>query len=113
MAKGKVTNGKRQATRNFLYFLFASLIIFLSITNLALWAKSEIAQESREPIKKEILYWESIVAQTPTYRDGYLKLATLHWQLRDDEGARVYLEKAEQVDPNSEKVKEVKAELEL
>lgn len=113
MAKRIVQNSKLkiQDKKKIFLFLFGALIIFLSLTNLALWAKSEIAEEGRAPIKNEIIYWEEIVRETPTYRDGYLKLATLYWQLREDEKAKENLDKAIAIDPNSEKARELKNQL--
>lgn len=118
MAKGKkvekvvkvvqVKNAKR-----FLLFICGGIIILLSITNLALWAKNEIAKEKRAPIENEIIYWENTVDKTPTYRDGYLKLATLYWQLGNNEKAKDNFIKAQQIDPNYEKTKELKKSLGL
>ena len=93
-------------------FIFAGTVIFFSVINLTLWTLNELAEEKRKPIEREIAGWESLLSKTPTYRDGYLKLATLYWRLKDDQRAIKNLEKAEEIDPNHEETKKLKEKLE-
>lgn len=50
-------------------------------------------------IKKEIEKWEQFLAETPTYRDGWLYLALYHFKLGNQEEAEAALEKAKELDP--------------
>lgn len=97
--------------RKSLIFLGSGIIIFLSLANIILWTKNEIAKQKRMPIKNEIAYWENLIQETPTYRDGYLKLATLYWQLEDKEKVKENLDKAIEVDPNYEETKRLRKQL--
>lgn len=113
-ARNKVTKlFKIEDGKKLLLFLGGGIIIFLSITNLIFWFANKTAEAKIQPIKNEILYWEGVVEKTPTYRDGYLKLATLYWQLHDDKKAKENLDKASEVDPNSEKIKDLRKQLSL
>lgn len=47
-------------------------------------------------------HWEKIVSDSPTYRDGYLQLAAIEYQLQNYIATQKYLEKAMEVDPNFE-----------
>lgn len=54
-----------------------------------------------EEIRKKIFNLQKIVDQLPNYRDAYIELAILHWQLYRPFDARKYLEKALEIDPNN------------
>lgn len=59
-------------------------------------------------LQKEITDWEKIKNDLPGYRDAYLQLAKLHWQLYQNDLAKEYLNKALELDPNFEPAKEFK-----
>lgn len=86
-------------------------VIFVLIINLSLWVRNELIFQERKQVEDEIVRWELIVQQIPTYRDGYIKLATLYWKVRDDEKAKIALTKAYQIDPNYEEIKALKTQL--
>ena len=94
-------------------FLWAGAIIIVlaALSNLGLFARNEYAKWQRAPIEAEIKQWEEVVEKTPTYRDGYLKLATLYWKLRQDDKARVAIQKAKEIDPNYEATYELEEKL--
>lgn len=94
-----------------LLFLCTGIIIFLSFANFALWVKNEIVKTKIAPIKNEISFWKSLVEKTPTYRDGYLKLATLYWQLNEDEKVKENLKAAKTIDPNYQETYELEKRL--
>lgn len=58
-------------------------------------------------IKSQIGQLETILRDKPHYRDVYLQLSILNYQLWQDEKAREYWNKAFYLDPNNEKVQEV------
>lgn len=97
--------------RNWFLWLLGALILLLAISNLALYARNEHAKWQRSPIEAEIKQWEEVVAKTPTYRDGYLKLATLYWKLRQDDKAKEALENAKEIDPNYDATYELEQKL--
>lgn len=88
-----------------LFFVLLSLLV-LSV----LWPKRNIVWEWQEAkrIKQEIKSWEESLKSYPDYRDVYLRLAILNWQIKQPEKAREYLEKAESLDPNYEVTKKLK-----
>lgn len=51
-------------------------------------------------IKYQILYWQKLVDEVPTYRDGYLKLFILNNKVYRDFIANKFLEKVKELDPN-------------
>ena len=51
--------------------------------------------------------WEEIVRQYPDFRDAYLKLSQLYFQLYQNEKVKENLEKALEIDPNFEPAKEM------
>ena len=64
----------------------------------------EIKAEPQK-IKNEISFWEKVVASKPDYRDAYLQLSILHYQIYETQKAKAYLEKAREIDPNFESTK--------
>ena len=60
-----------------------------------------------QKIKNEISFWEKVVFDKPNYRDGYLQLTLLHYQIYEIDQAKEYLQKAKEIDPNFETVKKL------
>lgn len=60
-----------------------------------------------QAIREEISYWENVVSQKPDYRDAYLQLAILNYQIYENEKAREYLKKVQELDPNFQPAKEL------
>lgn len=55
-------------------------------------------------LREEIRQWEDVLEKQPGYRDGYLRLALLYYQLSEDSEALNNWQKAWQLDPNNEQV---------
>jgi len=51
-------------------------------------------------LEKETTRWEKILNEKPNYRDAYLELAMLHFQLKRPLTAKEYLKTAIELDPN-------------
>lgn len=115
--KKKVTPPKvrkvEQTKRSWLLWVCAALILLFAISNLGLFVRNEYAKWQKAPIEAEIKQWEEVVAKTPTYRDGYLKLATLYWKLRQDDKAKAAIEKSIEIDPNYDATYELEQKLGL
>lgn len=107
----KVTSNMQQVTRKLLISFGGGIIVLISLSIFSLWAKNEVATFLRTPVEREIKEWEEIVNKTPTYRDGYLKLATLYWRLHEDEKVKENLDIARHLDPNYEGTQTLKKEL--
>lgn len=67
--------------------------------------ESLLAQPDK--VWEEIKKWEKITQDFPGYRDAYLKLASLYYQLYQNEKAEENLKKALDLDPNFEPAKEM------
>lgn len=65
----------------------------LDILNLWESQPAKLAQEKE--------YWLGVIAQKPDYRDGFIQLAAIHYQLNNLEKATQYLDSARVLDPNS------------
>ncbi len=57
-------------------------------------------QHERSNLEGQLNYWQNIVAQKPDYRDAYLELASLSYQLSRFSEAKNYLNQAVALDPN-------------
>lgn len=55
-------------------------------------------------LEKSYAYWQSVIAAKPDYRDAYLALASLAYQLGHRIRAQTYLQKAVVLDPFSQTV---------
>lgn len=122
MAKIKTQNSKvpglakrsgagKSQNWNLLLLVGATFIVIVSLINLGLWVRNEIAKSQRASIEQEIAKWKEVVTQTPTYRDGYLKLAALYWKLNEDEKAKEALDRAKDIDPNYEETENLRRTL--
>lgn len=63
-----------------------------------LWQKKYFSNLS--DIQRLAGVFEKIIAEKPQYRDGYLQLAFLYYQLYQKDLAEEYLQKALEIDPN-------------
>ncbi|HEX6976894.1 MAG TPA: hypothetical protein VF185_00855 [Patescibacteria group bacterium] len=64
-------------------------------------------------IESEKVFWEKVVKENPTYRDGYLELAIIQSTLGNKVESLKNFEKAKTIDPNSSKITEVQKLLNL
>src|SRR4030042_4540168 len=71
-----------------------------------LWQKKFYSDPN--DIEKFIMAWEKIIEEKPGYRDGYLQLAYLYYQLYENEKAEEYLKKAIELDPNYQPARALK-----
>lgn len=86
---------------------FFSLVLFVGIvqqTHLLLENKNvlTIQSQERQRVANEISWWEGVAMQYQGYRDVYLQIATLQYQLGDRRGADESLGKVLELDPNSQ-----------
>ncbi len=57
-------------------------------------------EQKQELLRRELKYWENIVVESPTYRDGYVQLAIGYMQLGAIPAAKENLQRALELDPN-------------
>lgn len=50
-------------------------------------------------LEKDYRYWQSIIKEKPDYRDAYVSLATIAYQLGYKTDAKQYVEKIREIDP--------------
>jgi len=65
-------------------------------------------ESQRNQIISKINTWRSITDKYQGYKDGYLQLAVLEYQLQDFGNAKLYLNKALELDPNYKEAIEMK-----
>ena len=53
-------------------------------------------------LEREKIYWEQIIAQSPSYRDAYLQLSVISYQLGNSEEVKQWMNKMYEIDPNFE-----------
>jgi hypothetical protein len=61
----------------------------------------------QETIRERITYWQQIVDSQPTYRDAYVQLAGLYYQLGDQSQVQALLDQVKSLDPNWEHLDQV------
>lgn len=74
-----------------------SSVLGSSLSPLKIWQK---IQNEPQRIKEEIVFWEKMVKERPNYRDAYLQLVILNYQIYENQKAKEYLNKALEIDPN-------------
>lgn len=65
-------------------------------------AEDKVTQPGK--VRQEIASWEKILETRPNYRDVYLRLAILNYQVGEIKQAQSDWEKANYLDPNNEEV---------
>lgn len=79
-------------------------VLGASLSPAKIWEK---INNEPQRINNEITHWENIIKDKPDYRDAYLQLAILNYQIYQTDKAKVYLQKAANLDPNFEATKEL------
>ncbi len=107
---------KQPFKANLLYFtLSICLIILLALAgfNLNFYLTNDRVSKESAPFDKEKAFWEKIVKENPTYRDGWIQLAKIANKLGDKDYATGALNTAGAIDPYSNEIKTLKEELGL
>ena len=95
------------------------LLLFVASFNLenflagkrVLGIKTQNQIYEQELLKEQKLYWEEFLAENPTYLDGWIELANIELKLGKTEEAKLSLDKAKAIGPNSSKVKDLEEAL--
>ncbi len=119
MGKAENKNTKRQRSTG-LYLACGILILTaLSIFNLSLYylggrsQKKERVLGLTSPVDQEVSYWQGLLDFNPEYLEGWLELAKIEVSKGNYSEAKEFILKAENIDPNSGKVKKVRESLGL
>ncbi|MDP2649920.1 MAG: hypothetical protein Q8P10_03665 [bacterium] len=97
-------------TKFIISFVSFILICFIAFEAFVIWKDIEVLKEikkEKQIVKEEIKHWEDVVINHPDYRDGYFKLATLEYKIRNKGRSKWYLEKTIELDPNFEGAKKL------
>ena len=82
-------------------------ILIISLDLYSNFRQQEILTQKRTEVLNQIAFWQSEIKTRPNYRDAYMSLALLNFQLRDLDKTRKNLDKALNLDPNFEKGREL------
>lgn len=96
----KINKVKTQISKLLILFLLF-LVVLLSLVYFLLSPKNQPPSIAAE-LRHKISTWEEIAQAKPDYRDAWLQLAKLHYELKEVNLAKYYVEKALQLDPNYE-----------
>jgi len=66
-----------------------------------------LALETPKKLKEEVVFWERETEREPNWRDAWLKLSSIYYQLNDLQKAKVAITKTLALDPNYEPTKQL------
>ncbi len=99
---------KKNKNHLYLFCSICAVIVILSLSSFnferflakqkVLGTQTEIATQNA--LTEQILFWEKLVSENPTYRDGWLELGKLYEQAGQSDKGTAALLKARQIDPN-------------
>jgi cytochrome c-type biogenesis protein CcmH/NrfG len=116
----KITSPKRSKKkahlkRNLVFFCSccaAAIVLVLTGVNLRSFAANQVLGAKTEaPINtssEEISFWENFLAKSPTYFDGWVELSQLMLSLGNKPAAEMAYNKAQDINPNSDKLGELR-----
>lgn len=89
---------------------YTSLVILFFIFSETLTLRDnyfavQALEMKRGSIEQEIAYWKTVTGKYKEYRDPYLRLAVLEYTLGDSNAAKIYIQKALEIDPEYEDAK--------
>ncbi len=89
---------------------FLSVLIAISLISIDIYTNFEKQKEltnEKFRVLREVSFWENEIKVRPGFRDGYMQLALLNFQLKNFNESRENLDKALVLDPNFEKGREL------
>lgn len=69
---------------------------------------AQSGSSEQELLLEQKIFWEDFIVENPTYLDGWIELTKINLKLEDIESAKFSLKMAEEINPNSIKVKELR-----
>jgi len=107
-----VAKRTQNVTASYLLLCFGVVfILFLTSLNLLRFNENKKVLGISTNLKnkeKEIRFWENIVVNHPSYRDGWINLAKIELFYGNRDYAIAWFENAQKIDPNSASVAELK-----
>ena len=101
---------KLNADRVVFFVGFLSVLIAISLISIDIYSNFEKQKEltnEKFRVLREVSFWENEIKVRPGFRDGYMQLALLNFQLKNFNESRESLDKALVLDPNFEKGREL------
>ncbi len=86
-------------------FIIAILLVGLDLYN-NIQMKKRLDIE-REKLTNELIFWKSVLTSYKDYKDAYFQIAIIEYKLGNKEEAKSYLKLGLDLDPNSEKGKNI------
>lgn len=91
------------------------LLLILSVINITYLSNSgdnrvlglKTVTDSSLVLLQERFFWEGLLTKHPTYLSGWIELTKIEVQLENLKAAKIALEKAREIDPNSIEVKKL------
>lgn len=93
-----------------LFVFIVMLISLLNVNSIFTKPKMEVLGAT-DTVKEEIMFWEGFLKENPTYMTGWVELTKLEIERGNFDAARLYFDRAQTIDPNSEILEELKEEL--
>ena len=90
----------------------AAIVLFLSGLNLKSLSYTKVlgaenVTQNQNPLE-EVSFWENFLAKSPTYFDGWVELSFLMISLGNQEAAEIAFNQARDINPNSDKLEELR-----
>jgi hypothetical protein len=99
MGKKIVKHKKASYLKPLLLSILVFILLVLSAINILIFLTPPKNAKS-DTLDDEIVYWQSVVKKTPSYREGYLKIAELEIRRGNRNEAYQALSKAQNTNPN-------------
>ncbi len=93
-----------------LFVLIVMLISLLNVKSIFTKPKMEVLGAT-DTVKEEIMFWEGFLKESPTYMAGWVELTKLEIERGNIDAARLYFDKAQTINPNSEILEDLKKKL--
>ncbi|MBI4064815.1 hypothetical protein HY409_00390 [Candidatus Gottesmanbacteria bacterium] len=68
---------------------------------LGITSRRKLWEEESQRLQREFAFWKKVAKEKPTYRDAFIQLTLLSYQLGYDKDAKEYLSRVQSLDPNN------------
>lgn len=91
----------------FLFIIFINFFVIKKAQDILDQQTSTAQLLQTNKVNEEIIFWQKITEEFPSFRDAYLKLAILNYKINRLFDSQKFLNKAIEIDPNNEVVKKI------
>lgn len=89
------------------YICLCGILITITVVNINIYLNKKKVLGTSIDLDKEKFFWETVITQSPNYKDAYIEIGSIYEDQGNREKADEYFKKAIKINPNSQETFEI------